>query len=260
MSTPSLSLGAYTGLAASYSKYRPAYSATVLSALLGCCAKSPSAMDIVDVGAGTGIWTRMLAGRGPASISAVEPNNDMREHGIADSAGLNIVWHAGSAESTGLPQACCDLVTMASSFHWTDFDRATAEFKRLLRPGGHFAALWNPRLLDHDPIQMEIEDYLRQLKPDMKRKSSGRSPHVEALMDRLGKHPGFTDLVYLQGAHMVELPVDTYMGAWRSVNDIQVQLGAAKFQDFLDFAASKLAERITVPVRYETRAWIVQSH
>ena len=62
-------------------------------------------VGFADVGAGTGIWTRMVAAKGVKSARAVEPNDDMRSNGIADSAGTSIVWSAGKAEDTGLPAA-----------------------------------------------------------------------------------------------------------------------------------------------------------
>ena len=36
---------------------------------------------------------------------------------------------------------------MGSSFHWADTLQALEEFHRILRPGGFFTAIWNPRLL-----------------------------------------------------------------------------------------------------------------
>ena len=70
---------------------------------------------------------------------------------------------------------------MASSFHWADFDKACDEFHRILRPGGVFAALWNPRLIEANPLLVEIEGEITQLKPDIKRVSSGRSGLTERL-------------------------------------------------------------------------------
>jgi hypothetical protein len=49
---------------------------------------------------------------------------------------------------------------MASSFHWADFELATKEFSRVLRKGGRFCALWNPRLIEVNPMLVEIEMYL----------------------------------------------------------------------------------------------------
>ena len=41
-----------------------------------------------------------------------------------------------TAEDTQLPGASYDLVTAGQCWHWFDGDRAAAEARRLLRPGG----------------------------------------------------------------------------------------------------------------------------
>ena len=92
---------------------------------------------------------------------------------------LSIVWRRGKAEETGLPSDSYDLVSMASSFHWTDFDKACAEFQRMLRPGGRFLALWNPRMVELNPLLVEIEQEITRLNPEVKRVSSGRSGLTE---------------------------------------------------------------------------------
>ncbi len=60
----------------------------------------------------------------------------------------NVEWRDGSAEATGLADGSVDLVTVAQAFHW--FDRAAfkQECRRLLRPGGRVALIWNDRLTD----------------------------------------------------------------------------------------------------------------
>ena len=253
--TPPLKHGDFTGLAADYSKYRPAYCGSVLSALLALVGKPAAAVEAADVGAGTGIWTRMLASRGLRRVVAVEPNDDMRRHGVEDSRGTGIEWLAGSGERTGLPDGSFDQLSMASSFHWVDFDRGLAEFHRVLRPGGRFVALWNPRFLDDSPELLDIEAHLNTLRPDIRRVSSGRSGVTEGLTDRLWRSPLFDDVIYLEGRHSVDMPVEHYLGVWRSVNDLQVQLGPERFEAFLGYCADRLKGRETVRADYLTRAW-----
>ena len=247
--------GDFTGLAGNYAKFRPGYAPAVADALVRFVGKPMSLIDAADVGAGTGIWTRALAERGPRSLHAVEPNDDMREQGIASSRQDTIMWSAGSAEATGLPAAAFDLVTMASSFHWADFDRACDEFQRILRPEGVFAALWNPRLIEVNPLLVEIEAEITRLNPDIRRVSSGRSGLTERLTDLLGKRVGFTDVLYLEGRHTVGQTPAEYMGVWRSVNDLQVQLGPTLFQQFLDYAEQRTAGLAVIETTYLTRAW-----
>ncbi len=246
----------FTGLAEDYSSYRPGYSASVLDAILGLVGKPTPAIDFVDVGAGTGIWTRMVAQRGVASATAVEPNDDMRGFGERDSRHLPIAWRQGSGEATGLADGCCDLLSMASSFHWTDFDKATREFHRLLRPHGLFVALWNPRLIEVNPLLVDIETELTRLKgSNIQRVSSGRSGITETLTERLFASPYFDDVVYLEGRHVARQTPEHYLGVWRSVNDLQAQLGAQRFAQFLDFVAEKTAGLPYMEATYLTRAW-----
>ena len=142
--TQILKSGDFTGLAKDYSQHRPDYCPSVLNALIGLLEKPVTEVDFVDVGAGTGIWTRMVQAMGFRSVTAIEPNDDMRQNGSADSQQTNIRWLAGSAETTGLADDSADWVSMASSFHWVNFDTATKEFHRVLRAGGRFIALWKP--------------------------------------------------------------------------------------------------------------------
>ena len=250
-----LKAGDFTGLAKDYSQHRSDYCPSVLNALLGLLQKPTVEVDFVDVGAGTGIWTRMVHGKDVNSATAVEPNDDMRANGLTDSAGTGIRWLAGSAEQTGLPDACCDWLSMASSFHWADFNRATQEFHRLLRAGGRFTALWNPRLIEVNPLLVEIEAHLDTLRPNIKRVSSGRSGIAETLTEELGNSPYFDDVVYLEGRHVIAMTPERYLGAWRSVNDLRVQLGPEKFEAFLAFVDQRIAGLDVIEATYLTRAW-----
>jgi ubiquinone/menaquinone biosynthesis C-methylase UbiE len=250
--------GDFTGLAVDYAKFRAGYAPQVATVILNYVGLEAARVDAADIGAGTGIWTRMLAARGLHSVAAVEPNDDMRGQGIEASRGTGIVWYKGSAEATGLPDASADLVSMASSLHWADFDRACDEFYRILRPGGVFAALWNPRLIEANPLFIEIEAQITRLKPGLRRVSSGRSGLTERLTDLLSAKPQFADVLYLEGRHSLRQTPEQYLGAWRSVNDLQVQLGPKLFQQFLDFTEKRIAQLAEIETTYLTRAWVAR--
>lgn len=256
--------GDFTGLAQDYALHRPDYARAALDAVLGLARRPARELDAVDVGAGTGIWTRMLADAGLRSVTAVEPNRDMRAAGQADPSNGAIAWRDGKGESTGLAPASADLVTMASSFHWVDFEAGLAEFCRLLRPGGCFVALWNPRLIEANPLLVEIEAHLQQLKGEaITRVSSGRSAFTDSLTARLQDCGRFADVVYLEAQHRIAFTPERYLGAWRSVNDLRVQLGDIKFQQFLDWVARRIhdiaSSGATIDATYLTRAWVART-
>lgn len=255
MTQTPLQHGDFTGLASDYASYRPDYAPSVVTAVLALHERAPSALDMADVGAGTGIWTRMLAARGPRSIVAIEPNDDMRAQGVLTSRDSAIQWRAGSGEATGLGDAAVDLLSMASSFHWVDFDAGCREFQRVLRPGGRFVAVWNPRMIELHPLLVEIESEVRRLKPAIHRVSSGRSGLTDRLTERLWATQGFDDVVYIEGRHTRRQTREHYLGVWRSVNDLQVQLGPTLFDSFLEFVERRIAEVPFIETTYLTRAW-----
>lgn len=208
-----------------------------------------------DVGAGTGIWSRQLAARG-VRVIAVEPNDAMRVAGEKQCAGWKISWRKGGAEHTGLPDASCHMVCMASSFHWPDFDAAVREFGRILKPGGLFMALWNTRYFESNPLLVEIEDYLHTLVPELKRVSSGRSAFCDRLTDRLRTRDEFEDVLYLEGRHTEQQSPEHYIGLWNSVNDVQVQAGEERFARFIRHIEEVTKDTQVIEAEYLTRAWI----
>lgn len=200
-----------------------------------------------------------LADASLKTVTAIEPNDAMRQRGENDSSNYSIEWHSGTGEKTGLGDQFCDLVTMASSFHWVDFDLALDEFRRLLRPGGWFVALWVTRKTEVNPVLVEVEDVLHSIAPNLNRVSSGRGNFVESLSDRFWRRPGFDEIVHIESRHVEFQDLDTYIGAWRSVNDIQSQLGPDKFEQFLDRATAIISKAGgKVEATYLTRAWGVR--
>jgi SAM-dependent methyltransferase len=126
--------------------------------------------DVVDLGAGTGLSAVAWAGRA-GQVTAVEPSGGMRRLAERRIAGTSTVAGIGdgtevgtgsgtgagartrftvlgaTAEETGLPDGCADVVTASQAMHWFDPDRALPEIARLLRPGGVLAAYdcdWPP--------------------------------------------------------------------------------------------------------------------
>lgn len=126
-----------------YARHRPGYPVEAFAAIAALSDVRPPAR-VVDLGCGTGISSRALAGFGYAVIG-VDPNADMLERARAESSTPSIEWRLGECTATGLEPASVDLVVAAQAFHWFPIEPTVAECKRVLRPGHPFAALWNCR-------------------------------------------------------------------------------------------------------------------
>lgn len=160
-----------------YARHRPTYPREAVDAVVGSLGAGAWAADI---GAGTGISTRLLLERG-LSVHAVEPNAAMREQGERETgaflAGLartgpgdlpSVYWHATTGEATALPDSSVSLVLCAQSLHWLDAPRALREFARILTPGGRAVAVWNVHDV-RDPFMSEYRDLVMRHARDVPR-------------------------------------------------------------------------------------------
>lgn len=120
-----------------YAKGRPTYPPEAVAWIAERCAIGPG-RTVLDLAAGTGIFTSLLVGTG-ADVVAVEPVAGMRAK-IVGARALD-----GTAESIPLPDGSVDAVTVAQAFHWFRRHEALAEIARVLRPGGGLALVWNRR-------------------------------------------------------------------------------------------------------------------
>lgn len=223
--------GRFSDRAADYVKYRPSYPAEAIDAILDGLVGSGNASQPVraggtgfqpvretaplvaaDIGAGTGISTKLLAERG-VRVFAIEPNAGMRAAGAsyllhqqggglsgppcAHTGGLEspppglvghgcgrggVEWRDGTAEATGLDDASVDLVLCAQSYHWFEPVAACREFGRVLRPGGRLALMWNDAD-EREPVSKGYYELVRAASAGVgptSHQTVAKDPHVEA--------------------------------------------------------------------------------
>lgn len=127
--------------AAAYERGRPSYSDDVVAWLVERLGIAPG-RTVVDLAAGTGKLTRLLAATG-ASVTAIEPVDAMRDQLLAACPGVDAV--GGTAEAIPLPDRTVDALTVAQAFHWFDPAVALAEIARVLRIGGALGIVFNER-------------------------------------------------------------------------------------------------------------------
>jgi SAM-dependent methyltransferase len=140
----------------------------------------PRVYRLVDLGAGTGIFTRCLSNRVDAfrsshsdaldtrgisfEIVAVEPVEGMRQRFVECSPGLGVVAGSGSSMPT-IADGTVDAIFAAQAFHWFATQEALEECARVLKPGGSFAPIWNTRDTSAKWVREIIEDFVDPLYP-----------------------------------------------------------------------------------------------
>lgn len=131
----------FSNQADAYARGRPDYPAALDTWLKTTLQLGPG-KTVVDLGAGTGKFTRLVAATG-ASVIAVEPVARMRAQLSAALPAVTAL--EGSAEAIPLADASADAIVCAQAFHWFANAAAMAEIRRVLRPGGRLGLIWNVR-------------------------------------------------------------------------------------------------------------------
>jgi SAM-dependent methyltransferase len=207
----------------------------------------PSSIRAADVGAGTGISSRLFADRG-VHVIAVEPNGAMR---AAATAHPLVEWREGTGEATGLDAASVDLVTCAQAFHWFRQEEAIAEFHRILRPNGRLALVWNSRD-HHDPL---TRGYIEAVHAVNGEHPAERRPFDETVMGAGGR---FTPARKETFAHSQELDRAGLIG--RATSASYVPKDGPEFERLIRLLASLYEHhhdaRGLVTMRYVTKLFL----
>jgi SAM-dependent methyltransferase len=214
----------FSNRAGDYVKSRPSYPVAAIDMILQGLASSR--LVAADIGAGTGISSRLLAQRG-VNVIAIEPNAAMRE---AAEPHLGVEFRAGTAEVTNLPDASVDLVspvayggfpavgnwrtrrvTCFQAFHWFNPEPSLLEFRRILKPSGRLAVVWNNRD-KNDELTAEYSRLVRDASNNHPGES--RMQSVEPLLST--RH--FVNLREYTFVYKQELDLTGLIGRARSVS------------------------------------------
>jgi SAM-dependent methyltransferase len=232
--------GAFGTVAGEYDRLRSSPPPEALDWML-----PPHATDALEIGAGTGLLTRLLVER-IGHVTAVEPDDRMRAVLSATTAAADT--KAGVAEELPAETSSCDVVIAASAWHWVDEARAVPEVARVLRPAGRLALVWSgpDRSVDwmrslwaggivFEPEERHAADQRRRSRHIVNLEAGGPSPfhEPETSLFRWTKPMTREDLVALAATYSVVITMDD-AGRERHLSAMRRFLDAQEFPVGLD--------------------------
>jgi ubiquinone/menaquinone biosynthesis C-methylase UbiE len=238
----------YTNLADAYLK-RPEYASSAIDKMMALTGVEEGA-PVCDVGAGVAHLTLELAAR-KLLVTAVEPNDAMRENGIQRTEKLShVTWREGVGEATSCESDAYDLVTFGSSFNVCDRQAALIETKRILHSKGWFACMWNHRDLN-DPLQSEIEECIRSQVSEYSYGTRREDQTIPIEASGL-----FGEVHKIEGTVLHQQSIEDCIEAWRSHATLQRQAGEA-FPAVVHAIESIVHATGTdmIEIPYTTRIW-----
>ncbi|NVZ71267.1 class I SAM-dependent methyltransferase [Pseudomonas costantinii] len=206
---------------------------------------------VIDLGAGTGKFTRLLSSLAPTLI-AVEPVEAMGAQLTKLLPDVRLI--NGTAESIPLASASADALVCAQAFHWFSTEAALAEIHRVLKPEGRLGLVWNVRDESVGWVAA-ITEIITPYEGDTPRFHSGR--WREAFTGRYFSEPEVTCFTY---SH-VGSPQEVIMDRFLSVSFIAALPAAekatvtAQLRTLID-THPDLRGRETVAFPYQTQAYV----
>lgn len=236
--------------AVTYAQGRPDYPRQLtgwLADTLGIDAQS----TVIDLGAGTGKFTRLLSTLAPTLI-AVEPVAQMGAQLTKLLPDVRLL--EGTAEGIPLPPSRADALVCAQAFHWFSTPAALAEIHRVLKPDGRLGLVWNVRDESVGWVAA-ITEIITPYEGDTPRFHTGR--WREAFTGKYFSDPEMTCFPY----HHVGSPQEVIMDRFLSVSFIAALPAAqkatvtAQLQALID-THPDLRGRDTVAFPYQTQAYV----
>jgi SAM-dependent methyltransferase len=233
-----------------YARYRPGYPASFYERITSLGVGLPG-QRVLDLGCGTGNVARELAHRG-CRVTGVDISERQVDEArrLSIEEGLNVDFLVRPAENTELRDKSFDVVTAAQSWLYFDRDRAAAEVRRLLVPGGRLMTChigWLPR---QDSIAKRTEELILKRNPDWTAADlTGEIPACPSWIQDDFRVTAF--FVYQEPLSFTR---ESWRGRIRACRAVGAEMEAAEIEA-LDFELDVLL-RSAVPETFSVLHWI----
>lgn len=138
---------------------------------------------VVDLGSGTGVFSRALHREG-ASVIGVEPSAELIQEAkeIDENEGCMIEYVNAYSESTSLLQDTFDFATVMRAWHWFERENTLTEIKRILKDNGKLIVM-DSGFISKSKVIVDTLDIVKEHMPNGKLKSAGSKANSKQIIN-----------------------------------------------------------------------------
>lgn len=167
-----MNYGNFSKKAEIYDTYRPRYSLKYKDYLINEIGISSSSW-VADIGAGTGIHSRLLY-EISQNLVIIEPDMEMLSVCRKNIPSEKCIFINSPAEKIDFNYPHVDFITVAQAFHLFERKKCMSEFKKLLKSDGITILVWNSKEHDNDVFETN-EKVIKKYCPKYSRKIHART-------------------------------------------------------------------------------------
>jgi SAM-dependent methyltransferase len=234
--------------ASDYAAYRTGFPPELFSRLAAMGVGLPG-QRVVDLGSGTGALAH-----GFADAGCVVTGVDIAPELLAEARRRNqdVTYRVAPAEDTGLPGRSWDVVSAGQCWHWFDSQKAAAEVRRLLVPGGLVTICYRDYIVRPGNVCDVSEKLVLAHNPGWPM-AGGAGIHPEWTVDL--DAAGFHDLETFSFDIEAPFTHEAWRGRMRTCNGVGATLPDDAVAAYDADLAAALRERFPEPLAVPHRIW-----
>lgn len=159
-----------------YAKYRDIYPEIFYKKIVerGYCIEG---QKVLDLGTGTGVLPRNMYHYGARWTGTdISENQIEQAKRLSEEAGMDIVFHAVSAEDLDFSENTFDVITACQCFWYFDHKKIMPDLSRMLKPDGRLLVLYMAWLPFEDDIAGASEELILKYNPVWSGAAETRKP------------------------------------------------------------------------------------
>ena len=248
-----IKLGNFNNLAKAYRESRPGYSKNIIYILKSFLSSSNTKIKSLDLGSGTGIFTKEIA-KISYHVIGVELSKEMIKNAYKLK---NVKYLNSSADSIRFKEKF-DIFSSASCFHWFNNSKIAKLVNTNLKDKGLFLICYNSRKVSKNPFLKKVEKKIYSLNKNFKsRISSGQSDFVKKKIIDFTKESKLKGPIYFEFSHFEKFSKKRYFKVWESSNEFRNKLDNENYKIFLNWLNLNFPKK-GINAEYVNKCWLLQ--